>query len=130
MQTAQAIDQLSPTTKIIACENARKYAEMFRPGAIVGAYRVIEIRGTASAWALFEADVECTNCGAKHTISGKQLRNHHMKGCLRCKTCRNNNVRPVRVVRRDCTVCSDCPALRPANGSPCKCGGTRGEGKR
>lgn len=69
--------------------------------------------------------VRCKECGAITEIRGSSLQNRMERGVTGCSVCRNQHAKKGTFLQRNSRVCDDCQALRPADGTPCVCGGTR-----
>jgi len=65
-------------------------------------------------------------CGATVVISDRRLKQLRTDPTTSCKACCVHDPKH-HPTRKDCRVCDDCPALRPSNGTPCKCGLTKGD---
>lgn len=67
-------------------------------------------------------------CGTKQNVHEPTL-TRAAAGELLCPVC-NPTAKHVRPPRKNCRVCSDCPALLPFDGSVCACGERRKTGTK
>ena len=102
---------------------------IWKVGDIVGAVEIVKVFEGAVAYRDKVALGCCTipGCGFTREMTHQALmaqKNGRRKACPVCRQ-RKSVGSWFRRRLRGCSVCSDCPALRPADGTPCACGESR-----
>lgn len=77
-------------------------------------------------------DVRCLTCDRIFELSRANPLKRVYQKSKSCRGCSSKisaatRAKPGHFVQRDCPICDDCQALRPADGTPCVCGGVRNE---
>jgi hypothetical protein len=105
---------------------ASKSAEkrVFRVGQIVGAVEITELFEGSIAYRDPIGKGRCTNPDCDHVreLTYQAMLAHLSGRSTGCVECRQRKQRKVNAPRHNCRACDDCPALRPADGTPCACG--------
>ena len=108
---------------------ASKSAEkrVWRVGEIVGTVEIVEVFDGAIAYRDPIGLGRCTNpdCGNVRELTHQALLAHEGGRAKGCVECRQRNQKKINAPRHNCRACDDCPALRPADGTPCACGESR-----